>query len=462
VSKDGNYVPQISAVLIVKNEQAVLGQTLQALRQVVDEIVVADTGSSDNTVAIARAHSDRLIHIEWQSDFAQARNQALQHATCDWVLSIDADEVIQQPELARRLLHRFVNMHPQGVVGSVEVISATRHNGQVNQARSHISRFFPRLSMRFEGAIHEQLVWSDGCCRTISTGVRLDHSGYDQDSDDPNHKAYRNIPMLKEVLKTEPDDVYFRFQLGRAYFTVGQYGKTIEELELMLSLVDFDDGRPGVDKRGQIVARETLTTAIVSLGYALVNLHRIDEADALIEQHGLANHPGTQCADFHHLRGYIGLMQGDIDKSRDGYNASIVYGIEGEDVEGCGSFSSAYHLGLLAEAEGNPQAATSQYAQSLAFKSNYAPALNRYIDFCIENAFEIDNEVAAVADTYEFQSLCQQRLMRSSNSPQSESAFSRNKQGASSQADILREILQRLSQTHPLLVGELLAYRQVS
>ena len=84
--------PQISAVLIVKNEEAVLDECLAALHWV-DEIVVYDTGSTDATREIAAKYTDCVIEGFWDDDFAGARNRAIEHATGEWILTVDADEV---------------------------------------------------------------------------------------------------------------------------------------------------------------------------------------------------------------------------------------------------------------------------------------------------------------------------------------------------------------------------------
>lgn len=84
----------ISAVLIVKNEEAMLEQCLKSIKGV-DEIVICDTGSTDKTVDIAKKYW-KVVHFKWCDDFAKARNYAKQFATNDWILSIDADEVMEE------------------------------------------------------------------------------------------------------------------------------------------------------------------------------------------------------------------------------------------------------------------------------------------------------------------------------------------------------------------------------
>src|SRR5262245_35181283 len=85
-------VPTLSLCMIVKNEAAHLEAALESVRGLADEIVVADTGSVDGTREVAARFGARLLGFEWCDDFSAARNFVLEHATGDWVLSIDADE----------------------------------------------------------------------------------------------------------------------------------------------------------------------------------------------------------------------------------------------------------------------------------------------------------------------------------------------------------------------------------
>ena len=97
--------PLVSACLIVKDEEAMLADCLESLRDLTGEVVVYDTGSSDATIQIARAGGARVIEGQWEDSFAQARNVALAHAAGEWVLSIDADERLRaDPEAVQRQL----------------------------------------------------------------------------------------------------------------------------------------------------------------------------------------------------------------------------------------------------------------------------------------------------------------------------------------------------------------------
>lgn len=95
-------MPTLSVVMIVKNEAACLGECLESLGGIADEIVVGDTGSTDDTPAIAEWYRARVLPIPWHDDFSEARNLVLAEATGDWVLHLDADEILD-PESAGRI-----------------------------------------------------------------------------------------------------------------------------------------------------------------------------------------------------------------------------------------------------------------------------------------------------------------------------------------------------------------------
>ena len=88
----------ISVCMIVKNEEEVLARCLDSLKGIADEIVIVDTGSSDNTKEIAKAYTDKVYDFMWIQDFSAARNFAFSKATMDYIYSADADEVLEEKD----------------------------------------------------------------------------------------------------------------------------------------------------------------------------------------------------------------------------------------------------------------------------------------------------------------------------------------------------------------------------
>ena len=90
---------KLSVCMIVKNEERALERCLRSVEKITDELVIVDTGSTDRTLEIAERFKANIGHFEWQDDFAVARNAALEMATGDWVLSIDADQWLDEKSL---------------------------------------------------------------------------------------------------------------------------------------------------------------------------------------------------------------------------------------------------------------------------------------------------------------------------------------------------------------------------
>ncbi len=207
----------LSAVLIVRDEAARLPGCLASLDGVVDEIVVVDTGSLDGSVAIARRYGARTSAFAWRDDFAAARNAALERARGDWVLSIDADERLRPPADAG---FAAALADPQAI-GLYVLLQP-----QAGHTPYRDLRLFRRApDIRFTGIIHEN-VWpalqrrlEQGGCRIGSSGLALDHLGYDGDQ---TRKHLRDLPLLRRALAEDPDHVYCWFHLGRVHAGQGE------------------------------------------------------------------------------------------------------------------------------------------------------------------------------------------------------------------------------------------------
>ena len=106
-------MPTFSLCMIVKNEAAVLGRCLNSVGTALfDEIIIADTGSDDQTKAVAAAYTNKIYDFIWKDDFAEARNFAFSKATCDYIMWLDADDVIAPKDL-EQLLDFKASMPPE-------------------------------------------------------------------------------------------------------------------------------------------------------------------------------------------------------------------------------------------------------------------------------------------------------------------------------------------------------------
>jgi glycosyltransferase involved in cell wall biosynthesis len=176
--------PKLSLAMIVKNESRCLGRCLQSVRGVVDEIVVADTGSTDDTIKIAREFGAKISNFEWVDDFAAARNFALRQAAGDWILVLDADEWADETLAGE--ISAFVRGKP--AAGMLKVVSDFRRHNQLLRSQCFIARLCPR-GAHFAGRIHEQLIAPLPRARLRGD---LWHDGYLE-----NRKSARNMRLLE-------------------------------------------------------------------------------------------------------------------------------------------------------------------------------------------------------------------------------------------------------------------------
>lgn len=146
----------ISLCMIVKNEAETIANCLESVKDVVDEIVIVDTGSTDNTKEIVSSYTSRIIDFNWIDDFAAARNFSFQHAAMDYILWLDADDVLLED--ARNKLKQLKQMLDPSVDSVTMIYNyAFDENGNVTLSLRR-NRLVKRVNhFRWHGAVHEYL-----------------------------------------------------------------------------------------------------------------------------------------------------------------------------------------------------------------------------------------------------------------------------------------------------------------
>ena len=201
---------RVSAAIIVRDESAFIEACLASLDGFVDEIVLVDTGSVDDTLNKARRFPIKLHRYQWRRNFSAARNFAIEQSSGDWILYIDADERL---EVSDRGVWRDV------VADSRNAGCKLRFYPRVGWTPYMELRLFrndPRI--RFHGVIHERM--HDGIeavCREDgmeigSCDVAIRHVGYEGGV---RHKVSRNVPLLRDYLANDPSRVYCWWHLGQ-------------------------------------------------------------------------------------------------------------------------------------------------------------------------------------------------------------------------------------------------------
>jgi len=206
----------VSAALIVRDESAFIEDCLVSLIGVVDEIVVVDTGSTDDTIEKALRFPVKLHRFQWCRDFSAARNFAIAQAGSEWILYIDADERL---EVSDFVLWRDVIADKSKVAWRLWFYPRV---GWTPYSEIRLFRNDPRI--RFRGVIHER-VQDDIDAVCLSDGlevgtcdITLRHFGYESGE---SHKIARNVPLLRDYLAKDPSRVYCWWHLGEMLLFAG-------------------------------------------------------------------------------------------------------------------------------------------------------------------------------------------------------------------------------------------------
>jgi tetratricopeptide (TPR) repeat protein len=233
--------------MIVRDEAAHLPDCLESIRGVVDEIVIVDTGSTDETVSIARSFGARVHVREWDGDFAAARNAGLDLTTGRWILYIDADERLRpiEPELVRSTLEQATEVALR--LRLKPFVGATPY-WEYRLWRSH-----PRI--RFKGVMHEKV--TPAISALVAEGMIvsesplfLDHIGYDGDQ---SHKHRRNLPLLRAQLAAHPTNAYNWSHLGEVLRGLGEHEQSEAAFERAVQVARETGQSPGALAFSQLI-----------------------------------------------------------------------------------------------------------------------------------------------------------------------------------------------------------------
>jgi glycosyltransferase involved in cell wall biosynthesis len=227
----------LSLCMIVKNEERVLGDCLASIKPHVDEMIVVDTGSTDRTVEIAERAGAKVLHSPWQDSFSQARNVSLEHATCDWVYWMDADDTI--PEACGRMLREVIRLAEDRVTGYMMQVHIPPKEGDHGfTIVDHVKIFRNDPRLRFEGRIHEQIlepIYRIG--GTIErTNLYVVHSGYDYSPEGQQRKRERDLKLLSLDAQERPEHPFVHFNIGMTLYHLKDHARAVEALERSLAL----------------------------------------------------------------------------------------------------------------------------------------------------------------------------------------------------------------------------------
>lgn len=240
----------ISLCMIVKDEAKNLPRCLASVKDLVDEIVVIDTGSGDATPTIAEAAGAKVNFLIWGDDFAHARNVSLDQATKDWVLVLDADETLTKA--GRSLIQSIKKEKPLGKVDPADLLMVMMMRREIAANQSpytQVSRLFRNHEqLKFIRPYHESvdesveaLLSAQKHWQVAQFGdVAIDHTGYSVSEIAAKGKLARARRIMEGHLQAHPQDAYMANKLGALYTQSDEWEKAIATLTTALRSGNFD------------------------------------------------------------------------------------------------------------------------------------------------------------------------------------------------------------------------------
>lgn len=215
----------ISLCAIVKNEQNNIARCIDSVKKYVDEVIVVDTGSSDKTVDIAENMGAKVFSYQWADDFAAARNFALDQASGDWIVFLDADEYFE-PDKSVNLPAVVRKVHGNRKIDAVCILM--KHMEKLDGpaiAHTQIVRLFRHSrSIRYQGRIHEA-IFKQGRSPVVvyipESTMAIRHTGYSQST--LPEKARRNLPLLEQEVTDHHTNCLTYYYLSQSHILLHQY-----------------------------------------------------------------------------------------------------------------------------------------------------------------------------------------------------------------------------------------------
>lgn len=271
----------ISCCLIVKDEENYIRSALNSVKGLADEIIVVDTGSKDKTKEIAKEFTDKIFDFKWNDNFSEARNFSLRKASQDWILVLDADEVIAKEDYDKikqliksedYLGYAFKQIsytNDGSIYGYIPILDKNNYSKDFSgYIFCDTIRLFRNIKeIYYEGAVHESVINSIKKIGEIKkTDIKIHHYQFEKGMDVQREKQIKYLKIYESNIDKSPNKAKAYRDIGMTYYTyANDYEKAIENFETSLKF------------------NENNIKTYVGLALCLIKLNRIREAREYIE-----------------------------------------------------------------------------------------------------------------------------------------------------------------------------------
>jgi len=238
--------------MIVRNEEDFLYKCLSSIKGWVDEIIIVDTGSEDNTINIAKKFTNKVYKHKWPNDFSKVRNISLSHATKDWILVLDADEIISEEDM-KKIKNLIEDNSIDGYVltqknytndsSLLSWTSCFKKSKHVLNFKGYTSSKIVRLfknkkEYRFRNKVHELITYSikNKNGKIINTDISIHHYSESKSKESEKNKRLMYLRIGEEQIKNNPNDERAYYETGLICLKLGEKEKALEKFKKVIDL----------------------------------------------------------------------------------------------------------------------------------------------------------------------------------------------------------------------------------
>lgn len=225
---------KISSVYIVKNEAQNIEKSINSIKNICDEIIIVDTGSSDDTVQICESLGCKIYHYKWENDFSKARNYAISLCSNEIIIFLDADEYFTNAlniEDKQKIENYFLK--------DIDVIGCFEIDIEKSTGEQHHTSYVYKIiknHLQYKGTIHENLINPQRELRIhLTDEIQLIHTGYS--SEVSRSKVERNLEILNQIKNKNTMDYFY---LGRENLSLQNYEQADENFKLFFESQDYE------------------------------------------------------------------------------------------------------------------------------------------------------------------------------------------------------------------------------
>ncbi|QZY56326.1 tetratricopeptide repeat-containing glycosyltransferase family 2 protein [Crassaminicella profunda] len=362
----------LSLCVITKNEEKNLPKCLESVKDIVDEMIVIDTGSTDHTVKIAKSYGAKVDYYQWQDNFSDAKNYAFGQAKGDWILTMDADEELCASDKERVL--SLLN-NPDVDIYLFQTLSYLGNKlGQELASNLNIRLIRNHKGYRYIGAIHEQI------CNQYDENidqskVKIEkivvyHYGYLRSVEKEKNKSNRNMKILEKVLKNDPNNNFHLYNMGNEYLRIRKFEKALQYYKKA-----YEKFIPYPAHSPKLLIKMILTLDI---------LNKYDEERKILER-GLKYYP--KFTDLEYLKACLNHKQKKYVLAIKGFIKCLNMGEAPMDlcnISGVGGYKSYYALGEIYYQLGDDEEAYRFYVEAIQAKPEFYIPLHRIAEILMK------------------------------------------------------------------------------